>query len=74
MQADASDYDVYSHRGQYHLLVNDPRAAVRDLQKACTKEDAPPVAHASWGVALFKVHDMNHSTIIYAILYCSTAY
>jgi hypothetical protein len=54
-QADASDYDVYSHRGQYHLLVNDARAAVRDLQKACTKADAPPVAHASWGVALFKV-------------------
>ncbi|KAG5180517.1 hypothetical protein JKP88DRAFT_349586 [Tribonema minus] len=54
LEADPSDADVYLHRGQYHLLTNNPKAASFDLQRAAGFAEAPAVAQASYGISLFK--------------------
>lgn len=54
-EMDEDDCDLLLHRGQFYMLTNEHRAAVRDLERACLCDDAPPVFHASLGVAIFKL-------------------
>ncbi|CAM9578949.1 unnamed protein product [Sphacelaria rigidula] len=49
------DADLYLHKGQGHLIANEFRSAVRDLQRSVELRDTLPIAWAAWGVALFRL-------------------